>query len=77
MPWTRKLPIPIELKDGQELVTLADARALFQTLPRHRQRSEEWLYAIALMQEMAVTGQTVTRETIARLKRALTTEGLL
>ena len=49
MPWFRKLPMTIELKDGRTLITLADARALMQSLPASRQRSEAWFYVGALL----------------------------
>jgi hypothetical protein len=64
------------LKDPRELAILAEARALVQALPKHRQQSEDWLYATALMRD-AVNGLSVAREMEARLKRALTAEGLL
>ena len=48
---TRKFAIPIRLKDPRELAILAEARALVQALPKHRQQSEAWLYATALMRD--------------------------
>ena len=33
MSWSRKLPQPVRLRDGRELITLSDARALILGLP--------------------------------------------
>jgi hypothetical protein len=76
MPWTRELFAPIALKDGRTLVTLADARALMQTLPQRHQNNEHWLYAGGLMQE-AATFNGAMRETQAHLTRALKVERLI
>jgi hypothetical protein len=76
MPWTRKLPSLIELKDGRTLVTLADARDAMRTLPRLHQRREHWLYAGALIHE-AANGGGAMGETQAHLTRALRVEGLI
>ena len=76
MPWTRKLATPIELKDGRTLVTLADARALMQSLPANRQRREHWLYAGGLMKEAASSGNSMG-QTHGPLMRALRLEGLI
>ena len=34
MSWSRKLPQPVRLRDGRELITLSDARALILGLPK-------------------------------------------
>jgi len=74
MPWSRKLPTPIVLKDGRTLSTLADARALVLSLPASRQRDENWFYAMGLLHEGAVSGGPI-RVTVAQLTRALKAEG--
>jgi hypothetical protein len=76
MPWTRKLPSLIELKDGRTLVTLADARDVMRSLPRPHLRREHWLYAEALIHE-AANGGGAMGETQAHLTRALRVEGLI
>jgi hypothetical protein len=76
MPWSRKLPTPVALKDGRTLATLADARAIVQALPERRQRNEHWLYAGELLLE-AATRQGPMKITVAQLERALKAEGLI
>ena len=76
MPWTRKLPSLIELKDGRTLVTLADARAVMQSLPTSHQWRERWLYTGGLLKESA-SSDGALGETHAHLTRALRLEGLL
>jgi hypothetical protein len=76
MPWSRKLPTPIVLKDGRTLATLADARALVLSLPACRQRSEDWFYAMGLIREAAVLGGPAG-VTVTQLIRALKADGLI
>ena len=76
MPWSRPLQRPIALKDGRTLATLADARAVMQSLPAGRQRSEPWFYVGALLQEAATFHGTIG-ETQAHLTQALRLEGLI
>jgi hypothetical protein len=39
MPWTRKFPEPIKLKDRRKIATLGQARAVMLALPeRHQSR---------------------------------------
>jgi hypothetical protein len=39
MPWTRKFPEPIKLKNGRKIATLGQARELTVALPeRHQSR---------------------------------------
>jgi hypothetical protein len=44
MPWSRPLSEPIVLKDGREIVTLNDARAIMRSLPAQTQNNDVWLY---------------------------------
>jgi hypothetical protein len=76
MPWTRKLPAPITLKDGRSLASLADARAFIKSLPARQRRSEQLLYAGGLMTE-AASGRGVLHEAAIQLRRALRAEGLV
>jgi hypothetical protein len=76
MPWTRKFPAPIVLKDGRVILTLNDARVVMRSLPGKSQSSDVWFYAGGLMREAATAGGPI-RETAAQLRRALSDEGLL
>ena len=75
MAWTRKLPAPINLKDGRTIATLADARDVMLSLPGIDQRSEHWLYAGALLPE-AATFNGPMGVTLSQLTHALRTVGL-
>ena len=76
MPWTRKLPQPIALKDGRVIATLDDARVVVRSLPARSQSSDVWLYVGGLILE-AATARGPIRETAAQLRRALRADGLL
>jgi hypothetical protein len=76
MPWTRRFPEPIALKDGRVIATLADARAVMRSLPASSQSRDVWLYAGGLMLE-AATSHVPIGEAAAQLRRALRAEGLL
>jgi hypothetical protein len=76
MPWTRKLPQSVTLKDGRTLVTLADAKAVVELLPTSHQWREHWLYASGLIKEAASSGGALG-ETQAHLIRALRLERLI
>jgi hypothetical protein len=76
MPWTRKFPEPIVLKDGRVIVTLNDARVVMRSLPARSQSSDAWFYAGGLMLE-AATADGPIGETVAQLRRALRADGLL
>ena len=75
MSWSRKLAAPIALKDGRKLLTLADARAVIETLPARRQQLDHLLFAGQLAHEAARRGAIF--DTQVQLTRALTTEGLI
>jgi hypothetical protein len=44
MPWTRKFPEPIKLKDGRKFATLGQARELMLALPERHQSRPFWQY---------------------------------
>jgi hypothetical protein len=78
MPWSRKLRVPIKLKDGREIATLGQAREVMLALPERHQARPFWQYAAELLIDAAENG---TRASIdgaaAQLSRALSAEGLL
>jgi hypothetical protein len=76
MPWTRKFPQPIVLKDGRVIATLDNARAVMRSLPASSQNRDVWLYAGGLMLE-AATSNVPIGEAAAQLRRALRADGLL
>jgi hypothetical protein len=75
MAWKDRFPVPITLKDGRVIVTLADARTLISTLPPRHRRSEHWQYAAGLLMDCAASGGAL-RKTTAQLLLALKAEGL-
>jgi hypothetical protein len=75
MPWSRQIS-PIVLRDGREIVTLNEARALMRTLPAQSRNNDTWLYVGGLLLEAATSDGPVS-ETLAHLQRALRAEGLL
>jgi hypothetical protein len=76
MPWSRELSAPIILKDGREIATLDDARAVMRSLPAKSRNNDTWLYAGGLLLE-AATSDGPMGETIACLRRAFRAESLL
>jgi hypothetical protein len=76
MPWARLLSVPIVLKDGRQIVTLNDARAVIRSLPAQNRNNDVWLYTGGLLLE-AATSDGPMGDTIANLRRALKAEGLL
>jgi hypothetical protein len=76
MPWTRKFPQPIALKDGRVIATLDNARAVMRSLPAKSQSRDLWLYTGGLMLE-AATSNVPIGEAAAQLRRALRADGLL
>lgn len=77
MTWTRKLPIPILLKDGRTIATLGQARDVMLALPEHRRMKPFWQYAAELLLDAAEQGGGDIDDAWAQLSRALTAEGLL
>ncbi len=76
MPWTRKLAKPIRLRDGRELVTLADARALILGLTERAQARPFWVYTAELLLEAAESDYDLTQVSL-QLWRALMRDGML
>jgi hypothetical protein len=75
--WTKKLPEPIRLRDGRELITLSDARALILGLAESRQHRPTWTYAVELLLQAADTGKPDDlKDAWAQVSRAAHAEGL-
>jgi hypothetical protein len=75
--WTKRLPEPVRLRDGRELKTLSDARALILGLAESRQHRPTWAYAVELLLQAAETGKrTDIADAWAQISRAVHTEGL-
>ena len=78
MPWTRKLAVPIKLKDGRTIATLGQARELMLALPERHQLRPFWQYAAELLIEAAGRGDRASvDDAAAQLSRALAAEGML
>jgi hypothetical protein len=78
MPWTRKLAVPIKLKDGRTIATLGQARELMLALPVRHQSRPFGQYAAELLIEAAERGDRASvDDAAAQLSRALAAEGLL
>jgi hypothetical protein len=78
MPWTRKLPEPIKLKDGRKIATLGQARELMLALPERHQIRPFWQYAAELLIDAAERGDRASvDDAAAQISRALAAEGLL
>jgi hypothetical protein len=76
MPWTRKFPEPIKLKDRRKIATLGQARAVMLALPERHQSRPFWQYAAELLIEAAEHNGNID-DAAAQLSRALAAEGLL
>jgi len=50
MPWSRKFPTSINLKDGRKILTIGDARDLMSSLADGRQNDPAWQFAVELLQ---------------------------
>jgi hypothetical protein len=75
--WSKKLPEPIRLRDGRELITLSDARALILGLAESRQRRPIWAYAVELLLQAAKTRkQADITGAWAQISRAAYAEGM-
>jgi hypothetical protein len=57
LSWTKELPEPIKLRDGRELRTLSDVRALILRLPETISHNPKWAYATELLLKAAETGK--------------------
>jgi hypothetical protein len=78
MPWTRKLPERIKLKDGRKIATLGQARELMLALPERHQSRPFWQYAAELLIDAAERGDRASvDDAAAQLSRALASKGCL
>jgi hypothetical protein len=77
MAWSRRLPKILVLKDGRELKTLADARALITEKPERRRDNPHWEYADKLLTVAIQDGGIRYAAFTSQLKRALKAEGLI
>jgi hypothetical protein len=78
MPWTRKFPEPIKLKNGRTIATLGQARELMLALPERHQIRPFWQYAAELLIDAAERGDRASvDDAAAQISRALAAEGLL
>jgi hypothetical protein len=78
--WSRKLARPIVIKHGRpgELKTLADARALINSLPARRRQQPAWQRAEELLLRAAGSrAPQDIRDVTGQLYRALASEGWL
>jgi len=76
MPWTRKLPAKITLKDGRVLTTLAEAHEMVFTLSEPQQSRPHWQYAVKLLLD-AAEHEGDLEKVWAQLRRALLVEGMI
>jgi hypothetical protein len=78
MPWTRKFPQPIILKNGRKIATLGQARDLMLALPERHHLRPFWQYAAELLIEAAGRpNRASVDDAAAQLSRALSAEGLV
>jgi hypothetical protein len=77
MPWTRKLRVPIALKDGRRLTTLSDARNLIMTLPEPHDRNPDWQLAGDLLLAASAGDEAAFDQVGIQLRIALRKEGLI
>jgi hypothetical protein len=76
MPWSKKLPAPIVLRDGQMALTLDEVRELLRAIsPRYRQGAV-WRYVGELIKE-AANDRASVEEVAEVLSRGLRGAGLL
>jgi len=76
MTWSSKLAVPIAVKDGRTLVTLADARALVFLLSTRQLESPHFRLAVRLLDE-ASKDRLMVPEAGTQLTLALKAEGLI
>jgi hypothetical protein len=75
MSWTRKLRVPITLKDGTRLITLSDARKLILSLPDLHDRNPDWQLAGDLLLAASAGDETALDKVGIQLRIALKKEG--
>jgi hypothetical protein len=76
MSWGKKFGEPIRLKDGRELRTLSEARALILRMEGRIEGKPYYEYAIDLLLRAAETGKKAhVQEAEQQLHRALKADG--
>jgi hypothetical protein len=76
MPWTRKFPTSISLKDGRKILTIGDARDLMSSLADGRQNGPAWQFAVELLQHASTRDDaTPAGQARAQLVRVLRADG--
>jgi hypothetical protein len=76
MPWMPKPRVPIQLRDGARLTTLADARKLIISLQEPRAAHPNWQLASDLL--LAAAGDEIAWDKVGiQLRVALKAEGLI
>ncbi|HEU0147962.1 MAG TPA: hypothetical protein VFR21_13950 [Bradyrhizobium sp.] len=77
MSWERKFGEPIRLKDGRELRTLSEARALILRIERRVEGKPTYEYAIELLLKAAETGKRAdVQDAEFQMHRALKADGI-
>jgi hypothetical protein len=75
---SRRLPKILVLRDGRELRTLSDARALILALPEERHHHGHWEYVEEMLRAAKLRrGAFAIGAFNAQLKRALKADGLI
>lgn len=78
MPWSRKFPTPINLKDGRKIPTIGDARDLMTSLADGRQNDPAWQFAVELLQYASTRDDpTPAGQARAQLVKILKADGLI
>jgi hypothetical protein len=76
MSWKKKFGEPIRLKDGRELRTLSEARALILPMEGRIEGKPWYEYAIELLLKAAETGRKAdVRDAEDQMHRALKADG--
>jgi hypothetical protein len=78
MPWSRKFPTSIKLKDGRKILTIGEARDLMSSLADGRQNDPAWQFAVELLQYSSTrVDATPAGQARAQLVRVLKADGLI
>jgi len=79
MSWIRKLPSPLELKDGRRVAILRDAADLILALPARQKANKRWEHAAELMMKAAKpTARAADMEAFAdQFSRALKADEMI
>jgi hypothetical protein len=77
MPWTRKLTLPIQLKDDRVPETVADVWELMLSLPERHLQNGHWVYAGELLLDAATRKGVTLHDVQQQLSIALKAERLI